>query len=120
LNIDSEENTESQLDESPVKKSLESLFEEVTTPTKSGHQNEIATFYKNTLLYISPGTKKLHSDIFKNSPANLSNHNKDTIQVLGKNMLTNIEYMIDYGQLVNNPQAAIFLMNWKSLSRIQN
>jgi hypothetical protein len=48
LNIDIEDNTESQLDESPCKKSLESLFEEVTTPTKTGHQNEIARFYKNT------------------------------------------------------------------------
>jgi hypothetical protein len=45
------------LDESAVKKSLESLFEEVTAPTKSGQQNEIARFYDNTLLYISPGTK---------------------------------------------------------------
>jgi hypothetical protein len=37
LNIGKEDKTESQLDESPCKKSLESLFEEVTTPTKTGH-----------------------------------------------------------------------------------
>jgi hypothetical protein len=79
LNIDIDDNTESKLDESPVMKSLESLFEEVTTPTKTGHQNEIARFYKNSLSYISPGTKKLHSDIIKNSPANLSHHNSNTI-----------------------------------------
>jgi hypothetical protein len=84
LNIDIEDSTESQLDESPCKKSLESLFEEVTTPTKTGHQIKIARFYVNTLLYISPGTKKLHSDILKNSPANLSHHNNNTIQVLWK------------------------------------
>ncbi len=53
LNIDIENNTESQLDESPCKKSLESLIEEVKTPTKTGHQNEIARFYKNTLSYQS-------------------------------------------------------------------
>jgi hypothetical protein len=94
------------LDESLCKKSLESLFEEVTTQTKTGHQNEIARFYKNTLSYISPGTKKLYSDIIKNSPANLSHHNNNTIRVLRKNMLTNINYMIDYGQLFNNPQAS--------------
>ncbi len=98
MNVDLEDNTESQLDESPCKKSLESLFEEVKTPTKTGHQNEIARFYENTLSYISPGTTKLHSDILKNSPASLSHHNNNTIQVSRKNMLTNINYMIDYGQ----------------------
>jgi hypothetical protein len=46
LNIDIEDSTESQLDESPCKKSLESLFEEVMTPTKTVHQNEIARFYE--------------------------------------------------------------------------
>jgi hypothetical protein len=94
------------LDESPCKKSLESLFEEVMTQTKTGHQNDIARFYENTLLYISPGTKKLHSEILKNSPANLSHHNNDTIRVSRINMLTNIDYIIDYSQLMNNPKAA--------------
>jgi hypothetical protein len=93
------------LDESPCKKSLESLFEEEMTPTKTGHQNEIARFHENTLLYISTGTKKLHIDICKNSPANLSHHNYNTIQVSRKNMLTNIEH-VDYGQLMNNPKDA--------------
>jgi hypothetical protein len=106
LNIDSEGNTESQLDESPVKKSLESLFKEVITPTNSGHQNEIARFYYHTLLYISPSTNKLHSDIFQNCPANFSHHNNNMICVSRKSLLTNIDYMIDYGQLVNNLQAA--------------
>jgi hypothetical protein len=75
-------------------------------PTKTGHKNEITRFCKNTLLYISLGTKKLHSDIIKNSPANLSHHNNDTIQVSRKNMLTDISCMIDSGQLTNNPKAA--------------
>jgi hypothetical protein len=48
----------------------------------------------------------LHSDILKNSPANLSHHNNDTIRASRKNMLTNIDYMIDYGELMNNPKAA--------------
>ena len=60
----------------------------------------------NTLSYISPQTKKLHSDILKNSSANLSHHNNDTIQVSRKNMLTDISCMIDSGQLTNNPKAA--------------
>jgi hypothetical protein len=106
LNIDIEDSTEISLDKSPCKKSLESLFEEVTTPTKTGHQNEIARFYENTLSYISPETRKLHSYILKNSPENLSQHNNDTIQVSRKNMSTNINYIIDYGQLMNNPKAA--------------
>jgi hypothetical protein len=78
--LDIEDSTASQWDESPIEKSLESLFEQVTSPTKTGHQSEIARFNDNTLLHISPQTKKLKSDIFKNSPANLSHHNKDTIQ----------------------------------------
>jgi hypothetical protein len=76
------------------------------TPTKTGHQDEIARFYENTLLYISPQTKKLHSDILKNSSANLSHQNNDSIQGSRKNMLTNIDYMIDYMELLNNPKAA--------------
>jgi hypothetical protein len=89
--LDIEDSTASQLDESPIEKFLESLFEQVTPPTKTGHQSEIARFNDNTLSYISPQTKKLHSDIFKNSPANLSHHNNDTIQALRKNMFTNID-----------------------------
>ncbi len=77
--LDTEDSTASQLDESPCKKKLELLFEQVMSPTKTGHQSEIARFYDNTLLYISPQTKTLHSDVLKNGPANLSHHNNDTI-----------------------------------------
>jgi hypothetical protein len=96
----------SQFDESPIEKSLESLFEQVRSPTTTGQQNEIARLNDNTSLYISPQTKILHSDIFKNSPANLFHHNNNTIQASWKNMLTNIDYMIDYGELMNNSKAA--------------
>ncbi len=85
------------------------------TPTKTGHQNKIARFYENTLSYISPGTKKLYSDILKNSPANQIHHNNDTIQVSRKNLLTNIDYMIDYNQLMNNPKAAKILDDMEKL-----
>ncbi len=94
------------MDESPIEKSLKPLFEQVMSPTKTGHQSEIARFNNNTLLYISPQPKKLHSDILKNNPENLSHHNNDTIQASRKSMLTNIDYMIDYGELMNNPKAA--------------
>jgi hypothetical protein len=82
--LEIEDSTVSQFDESPIEKTLESLFEQVTSPTKPGHQSEIARFNDNTLLYISPQTKTLHSDILKNSPANLSNHNNNTIQASQK------------------------------------
>jgi hypothetical protein len=81
---DIEGSTVSQFDETPIEKSLESLFEQATSPTKTGHQSEIARFNDNTLSYISPQTKTLHSDILKNSPANLSHHNNDTIQASRK------------------------------------
>ncbi len=96
----------SHFNESLIEKSLESLFEQVTSPTKTGHQSEIARFNDNTLLYISPQTKKLHSDILKNSPANLSHHNNNTIQASWKKHVDNIDYMIDYGELMNDPKAA--------------
>jgi hypothetical protein len=104
--LDIEDSTVSQFDESLIEKSLESLFEQVTSPSKTGHQSEIARFNDNTFTCISPQTKKLHSDILKNSPANSSHHNNDTIRASRKNMLTIIEYMIDYGELMNNPKAA--------------
>ncbi len=69
--LDIKDSTVSQFDESPIEKSLESLFEQVMSPTETGHQSEIAKFNDNTILYLSPQTKKLHSDILKNSPANL-------------------------------------------------
>jgi hypothetical protein len=65
-----EDSTVSQFDETPIEKSLESLFEQVMSPTKTGHQSEIAKFNDNKLSYISPQTKTLHSDILKNSPEN--------------------------------------------------
>ncbi len=104
--LDVKDSTESQLDESPIEKSLESLFEQVTSPTRTGHQSDLARFNDDTLLYTSPQTKRLHSDILKNSPANLSHHNTETIWASQKNMLTNIDYMIDYDELMNNTKAA--------------
>jgi hypothetical protein len=77
--LDIEDSTVSQFDESPLEKSLESLFEQVMSPTKTGHQSEIARFNENTLSYITPQTKKLHSDILKNSPAIFFHHKNDTI-----------------------------------------
>ncbi len=97
------DSSESQLDERPIEKSRKSFFEQVTSPTRTGHQSDLARFNNYTLLYISPQTKRLHSDILKNSPANLSHHNTETIRASRKNMLTNIDYMIDYGELMNNP-----------------
>jgi hypothetical protein len=77
--LDIEDSTVSQFDESPIEKSLESLFEQVTSPTNTGQQSEIARFNDNTLLYIRLQTKKLHSDILRNSPADLSHHNNNSI-----------------------------------------
>jgi hypothetical protein len=79
---------------------------QVTSPTKTGHQSEIARFNNNTLLYISPQTKKLLQiflrivqQIFPIIIMIPSKHHR-------KNMFTNIDYMIDYSELMNNPKAA--------------
>jgi hypothetical protein len=47
----------------------------------------------------------LHSDILKNSQANLFHHNKDTIWASQKSMLINIDCMIDYGWVNELPQS---------------
>ncbi len=48
-------------------KSLQSLFDALTTPSKEANTHDISRFENNTLTYLSPATTRLHKDICGNS-----------------------------------------------------
>jgi len=87
---------------------LEGAFEKVSTPMTSKQTTmcELSRYNNNTLSYLSPATKQLHQDIADTSPANIRSLTSDSIALSRKNMLNNIDYMIDYGELTANPNAA--------------
>jgi hypothetical protein len=95
-------------DELAVNQPLDALFEEASTPTKKKHTDEISRFNDNLLSFISPLSKQLHQDIAENSPANLCHHTKETLRESWKHMLESIQYILDYGKVDVNPEAAIF------------
>ncbi len=93
-------------DELAVNQSLDALFEEASTPTKKKHTDEISRFNNNLLSFISPLSKQLHRDIAENSPVNLCHHTKETLRESRKHMLESIQYILDYGKVDVNPEAA--------------
>ncbi len=64
--------------------------------------------------------KQILMGICQNSPANLSHHSIDTIHTSQKNMLQNIDYIIDHSEIVNNPEAANFFDEMEKMSRDQS
>ena len=89
-----------------IGKSLESIFEDAVTPMKKNHMSELSRLTDNFLSHISPASRQLHKDIFDNSPTKLNMHNTDTLKASRKNMLENIQYIIDYGNVTENPKVA--------------
>ena len=89
-----------------IGKSLESMFEDAVTPMKKNHMSELARFTDNFVSHISPASRQLHKDIFDNSPANLHIHNTDTLRASRKNIIENIQYNIDHGNVTHNPKVA--------------
>ncbi len=71
----------------------EKLFVELNTPTNNSH--DLSRFNENTLLFLSPSTKRLHQDIAENSPANLHHHNSESIRASWKNIIANVDYLIE-------------------------
>jgi hypothetical protein len=60
------------------------------------------------LTFISPSSKQLHQDIVENSPANLCHHTKESLWESWKHILESIQYILDYGKVDVNPEAAKF------------
>jgi hypothetical protein len=83
----------------------EKLFGELNTPRKTS--NDISRFNDNTLSFLSPSTKRLHQDIAVNSPANLPHHNSESIRASRKNIVANVDYVIENGRIENNPESAM-------------
>ncbi len=89
----------------PFDDNYDKLFGEVNSPSKN--RNDISRFNDNTLLFLSPSTKRLHQDIADNSPANLLHHNSQSIIASRKNIIANVDYMIDNGNIENDPESAM-------------
>ena len=82
-------------------------FGELITPRKNS--NDISRFNDNTLSFLSPSpsTKRLHQDIAENSPANLPHHNGESIRASRKNIIANVDYVIENGRIENDPESAM-------------
>ena len=89
----------------PFDDNYEKLFDELNTPSKN--KNDISRFNDNTLSFLSPSTKRLHQDIAKNSPANLLHHNSESIRASRKNIIANVDYMIENGDIENDLESAM-------------
>jgi hypothetical protein len=83
----------------------EKLFVELNTPTNNSH--DLSRFNENTLSFLSPSTKRLHQDIAENSPANLHHHNSESIRASRKNIIANVDYLIENGKIENDPESAM-------------
>jgi len=83
----------------------EKLFGELNTPRKKS--NDISRFNDNTLSFLSPSTTRLHKDVAENSPANLLHHNSESIRASRKNIIANVDYVIENGRIENDPESAM-------------
>ncbi len=83
----------------------EKLFVELKTQTNNSH--DLSRFNENTLSFLSPSTKRLHQDIAENSPANLPHHNSESIRASRKNIIANVDYLIENGKIENDPESAM-------------
>jgi hypothetical protein len=83
----------------------EKLFGELNTPRNNSH--DISRFNENTLSFLSPSTKRLHQDIAENSPANILHHNSESIRASRKNIIANVDYLIENGRIENDPESAM-------------
>jgi len=71
------------------------------------HHNDLSRFQNNIMTYVSPMTKRLHNEIQDNSPSRLLHHNAVSLRESRKNMISIIDYIIDNGNIGEDPQTAI-------------
>ena len=101
-----DECSESGIGVNTCERSLETLFESLMTPCKEGKRDELSRFDNNTFSYLSPSSKKLQSDIALYTGRTQSHRFGGTISESRKSMISNIDYMIEYGSLDTNLEAA--------------
>lgn len=87
-------------------KSLESLFEALSTPSKEDNPNQMSRFHDNTITYLSPATTRLHNDLACNLTPTKLHHTTETLRQSRKTILENIDWMIQYGMIEENEHAA--------------
>jgi len=80
-------------------------IDEFISPLK--HHNDLSRFQNNIMTYVSPMTKRLHNEIQENSPSRLLHHNAVSLRESRKNMISIIDYIIDNGNIDEDPQTAI-------------
>ena len=85
---------------------METLFESLATPSKCDDGDELSRFNGNTFSYISPASRQLQSDLANFASHNKSNMTKSRICESRKTMISNIDWMIDYGMLENDSDTA--------------
>jgi hypothetical protein len=59
---------------------------------------------ENTFTFLYPVAEKSHQDISNNSPSKLQMHTQNTIQASWKNMVDNVKYIIENGNIENNKE----------------
>jgi hypothetical protein len=83
-------------------KSLELLFEALSTPSKEDNPNQMSRFHDNTITYLSPATTCLHNDLACNLTPTKLHHTTETLHQSQKSILE----MIQYGMIEENEHAA--------------
>jgi hypothetical protein len=99
--IDDEQDEESILDYLDNANAID----DVISPLKN--HNDLSRFQNNIMTYVSPMTKRLHNEIQDNSPSRLRHHNAVSLRESRKNMISIIDYIIDNGNIDEDPQTAI-------------
>jgi hypothetical protein len=78
------------------------LFNKENNSTAHGNQINLSRSNENTFSHLSPDTEHLHTDLVENSPARMRTLTKDAIRASQQNMIANIEYIVENGNIEKN------------------
>ena len=83
---------------------LKTTFDDATdnTDDATGNPDDMLRMNENAINFLSPVAEKLPQEISNNSPSKLKMHTQNTILASRKNMVDNIQYVIDHGNIANN------------------
>jgi hypothetical protein len=77
---------------------LDATFDDETgnNDDATGITDDMLRMNKNTFTFLSPVAQKMHQNFSNNSPSKLKMHTQNTIQASQKNMVDNIQYIIEH------------------------
>jgi hypothetical protein len=83
---------------------LDATFDNKTGSYDEGRDltDDMLQTNKNTFTFLSPIAQKLHQKISNNSQSKRKMHTQNTILASWKNMVDNIQYIIEHGNISNN------------------